>query len=78
MQYRDRETDWQLVWRSACLFTAVEPDAQRVFQVQECQMCQVCHKCQTYKDARDLFESGGMDRQLLSRCRDMSPGLDVL
>ena len=71
-------SDWEVVWRSACLFTTVEPRAKQVFQVQMCMECKLCQKCQSYKETVDLFHCGGMDRQLLDKCRVMDPFLDVM
>ena len=76
--YRDKVEDWEVVWRTACLFTAAEASTKQVFQVLMCLECQVCQNCQSYKEALELFKRGGYDQQFFDKCRAMDPSLDIM
>ena len=77
-EYRDKVEDWEVVWRSVCLFTTAEPSAKQVFQVLMCQECKVCQMCLSYSEAVQLFLRGGFDQQFFDKCRAMDPTLEIM
>ena len=77
-EYRDKVEDWEVVWRSVCLFTTAEPSAKQVFQVLMCQECKVCQMCLSYSEAVQLFLRGGFDQQFFDKCRAMDPILEIM